>query len=80
MELPTEPESDMPEPSELAVVEKPKRLSDADAASVPALVRNAGDRATWRPLALCTRRIWRERVLHCDLWCPYNPVSSQTAG
>jgi len=38
----------MPEPWELAVVEKPKRLTPDDVATVPALIRRAGDRAAWR--------------------------------
>jgi hypothetical protein len=42
------PEDLMPEPWELAVVEKPKRLTPDDVASVPALIRHAGDRAAWR--------------------------------
>lgn len=43
-----EPENDMPEQWELAVVEKPRRLTPDDVASVPALIRHAGDRAAWR--------------------------------
>src|SRR4029077_4338933 len=54
---PKEPDIDMPEPWELAVVEKPKRLSDADAASVPAVIRAAGDRAAWRFLEFFTANI-----------------------
>lgn len=38
----------MPEAWELAVVEKPKRLTPDDVATVPALIRRAGDRAAWR--------------------------------
>lgn len=57
MSEPKEPEIEMPEPWELAVVEKPKRLSDADAASVPAVIRQAGDRAAWRFLEFFTANI-----------------------
>jgi len=38
----------MPEPWELAVVEKPKRLTPEDVGTVPAIIRRAGDRAAWR--------------------------------
>lgn len=47
----------MPEPWELAVVEKPKRLSADDVASVPAVIRQAGDRAAWRFLEFFTANI-----------------------
>src|SRR5262245_34079129 len=38
----------MPEAWEIAVVEKPKRLTPDDVAAVPALIRQAGERAAWR--------------------------------
>jgi site-specific recombinase XerD len=38
----------VPDPWEIAVVEKPKRLTPDHVATVPALVRRAGDRAAWR--------------------------------
>ena len=47
----------MPEPWELAVVAKPKRLSADDVASVPAVIRQAGDRAAWRFLEFFTANI-----------------------
>ena len=47
----------MPEAWELAVVEKPKRLSAEDCATVPALIRSAGDRAAWRFLEFFTANI-----------------------
>lgn len=47
----------MPEPWELAVVTKPKRLSADDVASVPAVIRQAGDRAAWRFLEFFTANI-----------------------
>src|SRR5262249_31946360 len=57
MSGPKEPDIDMPEPWELAVVEKPKRLSDADAASVPAVIRQARHPAAWRFLEFFTANI-----------------------
>ena len=47
----------MPEAWELAVVEKPKRLSADDCATVPALIRSAGDHAAWRFLEFFTANI-----------------------
>jgi len=57
MAAPQEPEIEMPDAWELAVVEKPRRLSDADASAVPAVVRAAGDRAAWRFLEFFTANI-----------------------
>lgn len=49
--------SDMPELWELAVVEKPRQISDDVRNSVPAIVRDAGDRAAWRFLEFFTANI-----------------------
>ncbi len=47
----------MPEAWEIAVVQKPKRLTADDCATVPALIRRAGDRASWRFLEFFTANI-----------------------
>lgn len=47
----------MPEPWELAVVEKPRTRSAEVLASVPALIAGAGDRAAWRFLEFFTANI-----------------------
>ncbi len=66
------PEDLMPEPWEVAVVEKPKRLTADDCATVPALIRQAGDRAAWRFLEFFTANIrnknTREAYAH-DVRC-----------
>lgn len=57
MSGPKEPEIDMPQVWELAVVEKPKRLSAADAATLPAVIRAGGEHAAWRFLEFFTANI-----------------------
>lgn len=54
---PEETDSDMPEVWELAVIEKPKRLSAGDVATLPAVIRTAGERAAWRFLEFFTANI-----------------------
>jgi site-specific recombinase XerD len=51
------PEDLMPEPWELAVVEKPRSRSAAVLASVPAIIAGAGERAAWRFLEFFTANI-----------------------
>jgi site-specific recombinase XerD len=58
MDRPKEPEIEMPEQWEIAVVEKPRRLSDDDCRAVPAVVtRLGGERAAWRFLEFFTANI-----------------------
>lgn len=52
-----EDEPDVPQVWEVAVVEKPKRLSAEDVASVPAIIAGAGDHAAWRFLEFFTANI-----------------------
>src|SRR5262249_51028212 len=53
----TSEDLEMPEAWEIAVVLKPKRLTADDCATVPALIRRAGDRASWRFLEVFTANI-----------------------
>jgi site-specific recombinase XerD len=47
----------MPEPWEVAVIEKPRSRSQAVLASVPAIIAGAGERAAWRFLEFFTANI-----------------------
>lgn len=58
MDGPKEPRIEMPDKWEIAVVEKPRRLSDDDCRAVPAVVtRLGGERAAWRFLEFFTANI-----------------------